>query len=132
MRNKLFIKPSGFGGDLMSIDIHRGRDHGLPPYHTYFSECTGREVHDWDDLQGHFTHENIEVLKKAYETIFDVDLLVGCMLETHDYRLMGVVARCIARKQFVNLKFGDRYFYSFSNSPDPFTTSMSIAMCSFQ
>lgn len=111
------------GGDLLSVDVHRGRDHGIPPYHMLFTHCTGRKVRDWNDLQGYFSNENVKLLSKVYESVFDVDVVVGSMLEKRDYRLLGVVARCIASKQFAHLKFGDRFFYSFLNGPDPFTSS---------
>jgi peroxidase len=40
----------GFGMDLASINIQRGRDHGLPPYVEWRGPCGLSPIEDWDDL----------------------------------------------------------------------------------
>lgn len=114
------------GTDLFSIDVNRGRDHGVPPYHQYYTKCTGRVVNEWDDLGDHFEQEHLKLLSEIYENVYDVDLVTGVVLEKRDNSLLGVVARCIMAEQFHSLKYGDRHFYSFAANPDGFTRGMLI------
>lgn len=127
IRNKMFKKKTkennDMGTDLFSIDVHRGREHGLSPYIKYYTECTNKKVRNWNDLQKDFTPENLEMLSKIYESVADMDLLTGTMMENRDHRLTGVVARCVMGQQFYRTKFGDRYFYSFEKSPSAFTAA---------
>lgn len=116
---KLYANGPGF--DLFSIDLNRARDNGLPPYHELYTKCTGIIVQQWNDLKGHFDVPNIELMATIYESVFDMDALAGVLMERRDYSLMGVVARCMAAEQFRRLKYADRYFYSFSDSPTKFT-----------
>lgn len=57
----------------------------------------------------------------TYESVFDVDLFVGMLLENVDGAYSGPVALAILEEQFYRYKFGDRFFYSFKDGPNPFT-----------
>lgn len=120
------LGPNGPGFDLFSIDINRARDNGLPPYHILFTKCTGIKVNSWNDLVGHFDMANLALMARIYESVFDMDALAGVLMERRDHSLLGIVARCMAAEQFRNIKYGDRYFYSFSESPTKFTKGTSI------
>lgn len=120
----MFKLPNGMGFDLFSVDISRARDNGLPPYHVLYTKCTGKQVRHWNDLREHFDKDNLDLMERVYESVFDMDILPGTLMERRDFRLLGVVARCMAAEQFNRLKFGDRYFYSFSDSPTKFTRGM--------
>ncbi|XP_037050683.1 peroxidase-like [Bradysia coprophila] len=123
IRNRMFkLNANGPGFDLFSVDLNRARDNGLPPYHVLYTKCTGIKVHRWDDLRGHFDRQNLALMVKIYESVFDMDALAGVLMERRDYSLVGVVARCMAAEQFRHLKYADRYFYSFSDCPTKFTT----------
>lgn len=39
-----------YGYDILSLDIQRGRDHGLPGYTAYRSLCGLRDVQGFEDL----------------------------------------------------------------------------------
>lgn len=117
----MFKNARGMGTDLLSIDIQRGRDHGIAPYHQYYSRCMKTKVRNWNDLRPSFSHENILILSRIYESVFDLDLIVGVMLEKKVYNLVGDVARCLMAEQIYRLKYGDRFFYKFTNNPRPFT-----------
>lgn len=41
----------GIGIDLSSIDIHRGRDHGVPPFYHYVELCQSVKITSWSDLK---------------------------------------------------------------------------------
>lgn len=110
LRNFLFGPPGAGGFDLASLNIQRGRDHGLEdlngtrrsyglkPY-RYFHEITSdREVAD--------------TLEELYGDINDVDLWVGGLAEDHVRgAMLGETFRTVLRDQFLRLRNGDRYFY---------------------
>lgn len=111
--------------DLLAIDINRGRDVGVPPYHAYYKLCLGIQIKSWNDLSPYFSNENLHTLRSTYKSVFDIDLLVGVLLENKlETKFYGRIGRCLVAKQFYNLKHGDRYFYTFPNRPNPFTRGL--------
>lgn len=46
----------GIGMPLLSVDIARGRDHGLAPYTLHYRRCTDRRVNNWLDLMPTFSY----------------------------------------------------------------------------
>lgn len=67
--------------------------------------------------------QNIKRLQEAYETVFDIDFVVGIGIErTNDY--LGPTAKCIIGTFFSRSSRGDRYFYTNENSPNPFTKGL--------
>lgn len=47
----LFKEPgSGFGLDLVSLNLQRGRDHGLPGYNEFRETCGLRKLGDFNEL----------------------------------------------------------------------------------
>lgn len=115
---------NGPGFDLFSIDINRARDNGLPPYHVLYTKCTGKPIKHWNDFREHFDLKNLALVARIYESVYDMDALVGTLMEKRDNSLLGVVARCMAAEQFHRIRYGDRYFYSFSDNPTKFTSGM--------
>lgn len=108
------FKSNETGIDLLAIDILRGRDVGVPPYYALLEYCERIEVKDWPDLVPYFPTETLFLLQKMYESVFDVDLLTGTLLEKKEETIFyGRVGRCIVSEQFYRFKYGDRFFYSF-------------------
>lgn len=111
VRNFLFGPPGAGGFDLASLNIQRGRDHGLASYNqtrlelglgavTTFLELTGGDV----DLAGKFA--------SIYDSIDDVDLWIGGLAEAHiNGGLVGETFSSIISDQFLRLRDGDRFFY---------------------
>lgn len=60
-------------------------------------------------------------LQKAYKSPFDIDLMVGLLLEQKYGEYTGVVAGYLFEEQFYRSKFGNRYHYSHPNGPYPMT-----------
>ncbi|XP_066935131.1 myeloperoxidase-like [Clytia hemisphaerica] len=122
----LFI-PLGEGGlaDLTAINIHRGRDHGLPPYNEWRQFCGFSKLKDWDDLNGDMESETIKNLKKVYTSVEEIDIFVGGIGEkpVHE-KVIGKTFGCIMKKQFKDLFKGDRYFYTNYVFDYPQTTSI--------
>ncbi|RWS15218.1 Peroxidasin-like protein [Dinothrombium tinctorium] len=113
-RNFNKIPPNGV--DLISIDIQRGRDHGLPTYAQVYKKCYNKEIRSFDDLNEILKQENIEKLKAIYRTAEEIELYPGIAAEIHaEDALLGPVAICLWRYHFYNVKFGDRFYFEHRN-----------------
>ena len=110
VRNFLFGPPGAGGLDLASLNIQRGRDHGLADYNdtreaiglprvTSFAEITSDKA-----LQAN--------LKSLYGSVDDIDLWVGGLAEDHVRgSSVGETFQTIIVDQFERLRAGDRYWY---------------------
>uniref|UniRef100_A0A0N4ZCA0 peroxidase n=1 Tax=Parastrongyloides trichosuri TaxID=131310 RepID=A0A0N4ZCA0_PARTI len=103
-----------FGGtvDIPSMNMQRGRDHGMRTYNEYRELCQLDKVKDfstWDDVS------DPEVKKRAanlYKSVDNLDLYTGSMLEEPLYGgVVGPTFACIIAEQFVRLRDGDRFYY---------------------
>jgi hypothetical protein len=75
LTNHLFRdETSGFGTDLASLNIQRGRDHGVPSYNAYREFCGLRRARNWNDLAGSFNNETLQKYIQTYSTPDDIDL----------------------------------------------------------
>ena len=109
----LFI-PMGQGGlaDLSAINIHRGRDHGLPPYTKWRQFCGFPEVKSWSDLKGEMSAQTLANLQAVYDSVHDVDIFVGGVGEfSVSEHVVGKTFGCIIGRQFKDIFDGDRHFY---------------------
>lgn len=130
--NKFFKNQQGDGIDLLSIDIARGRDHGIPAYYKFRKMCRmPQNIRVFNDLYPEVSLKIIKQLRQTYKSVYDVDLLVGGALEsvlrnkTHDENdasFFGPTLQCIIGEQFYRLKMGDSYFYTNLKSPHKFTS----------
>ena len=110
IRNFLFGPPGSGGFDLASLNIQRGRDHGLANYNqarvdyglapvTNFAEITSDPA-----LQAK--------LEETYIYIDDIDGWVGGLAEDHvPGALVGELIRAVLTDQFEALRNGDRFWY---------------------
>lgn len=121
LRNLLFINKCDIGIDLFSIDMMRGRDFGVPPYIDFFTTCGLAAIKSWSNLKKYFSDRNFQLLKDIYEDFEDIDLLVGVMLERKSCGQNGVIGACTVGELFARHKTGNRFFYSFKDSPYPFS-----------
>lgn len=110
VRNFLFGTPGHGGFDLASINIQRGRDHGLPGYNDVrvalglTRKATFSEVTDDPELQ--------RKLASVYDTVDDIDLWVGGLAETPLPKAMvGELVAKVLIQQFEALRDADRYWY---------------------
>ena len=58
------------GLDLASINIQRGRDHGLPGYAQYRQLCSGAPVTSFTSLLAVMSEEAVGELKSVYRCRF--------------------------------------------------------------
>lgn len=114
LRNFLFGDPNApvvVGLDLASLNIQRGRDHGLPDYNTVRKEYTGRAARNFRDITSD------QQLADALEDVYDgdlenIDLWVGLLAEDHRRNsTIGNTMYEILKKQFQDLRDADYYYY---------------------
>lgn len=110
IRNFLFGPPGAGGLDLASLNIQRGRDHGLADYNTTRAAVglprvtTFSQITSDKDLQSK--------LESLYGTVDDIDLWVGGLAEDPvPGSSVGPTFQSIIVDQFQRLRDGDRYWY---------------------
>ncbi|MDJ0850113.1 MAG: peroxidase family protein [Myxococcota bacterium] len=112
VRNFLFGPPGSGGFDLASLNIQRGRDHGLPAYNATRLGYGLPPAANYDDIS---SDPEIQArLEAAYGAgnVDDVDLWVGALAEDPlPGALVGPLIGKAIRKQFVRLRDGDRFWY---------------------
>lgn len=55
------------GLDLVSLNIQRGRDHGLPGYPEWRRHCGLDKPKSFDDLEGKFDPDTLDRVRKIYK-----------------------------------------------------------------
>ena len=66
----LYQSPNRTSGlDLVSTNIMRGRDHGLPPYIYYLEYCFGHKVKSWSDLYRYIPKKQVYGLREIYKSV---------------------------------------------------------------
>ena len=75
------FRGAGDLSDLVSINIQRGRERGIPGYTSYrnLKLCHLRKVNTFDDLVtvAGFSEEDKTNLQSQYESVHDIDLFTG-------------------------------------------------------
>jgi hypothetical protein len=115
LRNFLFGPPGAGGLDLASLNIQRGRDHGLPDYNTVRA-AYGLPVNSFAEITSDVDLQN--ELRALYGgNIDDIDLWVGALAEDHvPSTSVGELLATGIADQFKRLREGDRFWYR--NDPD--------------
>ena len=69
LTNHLFEKPKQpFSGmDLISLNIQRARDHGIPSYNSYRVKCNLTRAKTFDDLTSEIPAKLVKRLASLYE-----------------------------------------------------------------
>lgn len=111
VRNFLFGSPGSGGFDLVSLNIQRGRDHGLPSYNQtriaigFSAASSFADISNNPDIQAR--------LAEVYSTIDDIDLWVGGLSEDPlQGSQLGPLFHSIVREQFLALRDGDRFWHT--------------------
>ena len=113
LTSKLFVEPNKkLGGDLASLNIQRGRDHGLPTYRTWEKFCKTL----FPKINTAFQSKNarsklIKIYgKEGYQN--GIDLWLGGLAEkTLQGGQVGPTFACIMGITFTRLRDGDRFWY---------------------
>jgi peroxidase len=110
VRNFLFGQPGAGGFDLASLNIQRGRDHGLPGFNEVRRNFglepikTFKEINPDPSVGGR--------LAGVYSSVEDIDPWVGGLAEP-PFRggIVGETVFTIILDQFLRLRDGDRFWY---------------------
>lgn len=110
VRNFLFGQPGAGGFDLASLNIQRGRDHGLPSYNDIRVAYGLPAVTDFSEINP--STDVIARLQNAYADVDQIDAWIGFLAEPH--RPGAYVGETLCRvlgTQITNLRDGDRFWY---------------------
>lgn len=111
VRNFLFGAPGAGGFDLASLNIQRGRDHGLPDYNTARKAVGLAPKASFAAISG---DPDVQIrLEQAYGSVDNIDAWVGGLAEDrHRESLVGEFFHRVLLQQFENLRDGDPYWYT--------------------
>jgi len=110
VRNFLFGPPGSGGLDLVSINIQRGRERGLPDYNSVRENFGLDRVTFFQQING---DPGIYLkLIGLYGDVHDIDPWVGMLAEERmPGSIFGETIDRILTVQFQNLRDGDRFYY---------------------
>jgi peroxidase len=110
LRNFLFGAPGQGGLDLASLNIQRGRDHGLADYNAVRKAYGLKAVTSFSQIS---SDPDVQAtLKSLYGNVDNIDLWVGILSEDHAAGAsVGQLAKTIIADQFQRLRDGDRFWY---------------------
>lgn len=116
VRNFLFGPPGAGGLDLASLNIQRGRDHGLPGYNDMRAAMGLAPITSYSEISS--DPVIVALLEAVYgqignvDLVDDVDLWVGGLGEDHiNDGMMGELFSAILADQFERLRVGDRFWF---------------------
>ncbi|KAK4036552.1 hypothetical protein OUZ56_028603 [Daphnia magna] len=122
LTNHLFQEGQNrWGADLASLNMQRGRDHGVPSYNAYRRYCGLSPARHWHDLADVFTNDTLRRYTTTYDTPDDIDLwTAGISERPSPGSMVGPVFGCIIGESFRNLRYGDRFWYENGGWPSSF------------
>ncbi|MEM7625729.1 MAG: peroxidase family protein [Planctomycetota bacterium] len=110
VRSMLFGSPDNGGLDLLSLNIQRGRDHGIGTLNDLRAAFGLDEYSDFSDLTS--DAGLAAALASVYSSVDEVDMWIGLMSEdTLDGGMLGETLTVAMLDQFARLRDGDRFFY---------------------
>lgn len=124
VRNFLFGPPGyGVGMDLAAININRGRERGLPDYNAIRGSVGLPSVRSFNESFS--SHTDAQALEDLYGDINSIDPWVGLLAEVHvPGALFGETIMAIIKKQFQEIRDGDRFFFE----ADPSISATEVEM----
>ncbi|XP_016959897.1 chorion peroxidase isoform X2 [Drosophila biarmipes] len=110
------------GLDLVSLNIQRGRDHGIPSYPVFRRHCRLSPVDTWEQMSQAIDNATLETIRQIYESPQDVDVYTGALSEPPlGGAIFGPLLSCMVSDQFLRLKLGDSHWYERKMGPQKFT-----------
>ncbi|MBN3301551.1 PERT peroxidase, partial [Amia calva] len=113
LTKKLSVLSNPGAFDLASIDLQRGRDHGLPGYNEWREFCGFHRLEDHADL--HTVISNAKLVQKimdVYGHPSNIDVWLGGLVEDIlPGARTGPLFACLIGKQMKMLREGDRFWW---------------------
>jgi len=110
VRSFLFGQPGQGGLDLVSINIMRGRERGLPDFNTMRTNLGLPIKQSFEEICP--IPEDAAMLESLYGTVYNIDPWVGMLAEARmPNSFIGETAMTIVGQQFLSLRDGDRFYY---------------------
>ena len=110
VRNFLFGPPGAGGFDLASLNIQRGRDHGLPDYNQARIDLGLEPVESFDEITSDPAFA--EALEQLYGDVNNVDVWAAGLAENHMPNAgVGELMYTVMVDQFERIRDGDRHWY---------------------
>ncbi|KAH8414416.1 hypothetical protein KR215_005499 [Drosophila sulfurigaster] len=121
--NHLFKKEGArFGMDLVSFNMQRGREFGIPGYMEFRKFCGLPTSNTWDEMYGSMPNETVLRYGSIFENPADIDLWSGGVSEKSlPGSMLGPTFACIIATQMSYIRRGDRFWYELPNQPSSFT-----------
>ncbi|KFU90810.1 Thyroid peroxidase [Chaetura pelagica] len=117
LTEKLFVLSNKGSLDLASLNLQRGRDHGLPGYNDWREFCGLPKLETQTDLNTVITNHNVtKKILELYHNPSNIDVWLGGLVE--DFlpgARTGPLFACIIGKQMKALRDGDRFWWENDN-----------------
>ena len=111
VRNFLFGAPRSGGLDLISLNLQRGRDHGLPDFNTVRTDYGLPRKRSFSDITS--DPALAAKLETLYGDVDDIDVFVGLLVEDDvPGAIVGETLRAVLVDQFTRSRAGDRFWFS--------------------
>ncbi|KAK1170717.1 thyroid peroxidase [Acipenser oxyrinchus oxyrinchus] len=117
LTEKLFVLSNPGALDLASLNLQRGRDHGLPGYNDWREFCGLHRLETQASLSTVITDLNlVQKIIDAYSHPNNIDVWLGGLVEdTVPGARTGPLFACLIGKQMKNLRDGDRFWWESDN-----------------
>ena len=110
LRSSLFGEPGAGGLDLASINIARGREHGLTDYNSMREIFGLGRVNEFGEISSDLSV--VTTLELLYDSVDDIDLWVGALAEDHlPGASVGELLTAGLSAQFSLLRDGDAFYF---------------------
>uniref|UniRef100_A0A8C4JPC1 Thyroid peroxidase n=1 Tax=Dromaius novaehollandiae TaxID=8790 RepID=A0A8C4JPC1_DRONO len=117
LTEKLFVLSDNGSLDLASLNLQRGRDHGLPGYNDWREFCGLPKLETETDLNTVINNQQVtEKIMELYHNPNNIDVWLGGLVE--DFlpgARTGPLFACIIGKQMKALRDGDRFWWENDN-----------------
>ncbi|XP_012666046.1 thyroid peroxidase isoform X3 [Otolemur garnettii] len=109
----LFVLPNSSALDLASINLQRGRDHGLPGYNAWRQFCNLPRLETPAHLHTAMANRSVaERIMRLYQHLDNVDVWLGGLAEDLlPGARTGPLFACIIGRQMKALRDGDRFWW---------------------
>uniref|UniRef100_A0A4W3J1T9 Eosinophil peroxidase n=1 Tax=Callorhinchus milii TaxID=7868 RepID=A0A4W3J1T9_CALMI len=113
LTERLFQPEESLALDLASLNLQRGRDHGLPGYGAWRRFCGLQEPRSLSDLELVLNSTYLATkLLSVYQTPGNVDVWIGAIAEPLlPGARVGPLLACLLGRQFRALRDGDRFWW---------------------